>query len=274
MDSSGDMEGSSNTENVEAQEGQPESAENAEESVEQDESSDNSASDPLYIQKRLKQQKRVHDREMREMQQRMAEMQAQQQMQQQSQQSPNMEGGYYGGQDQQPQQGAGMDETIQRAVGFALQQRDLEERKAKEAEAQAELGKEYQELQRHLDTTSDKYDDFDDVVRGNHAPFTATIRDTALLLPKDGPGSAGEVLYKLGKSPEELNRISKLLPHRQAAEVVKLSHALIRGTDNKPSGQSRPLGTVKSNPATNSAGITEKTSPAQIRALMKEGKFK
>ena len=35
--------------------------------------------DPLYVQKRLKQQKRAHDREMREMQARMAEMQSQMQ---------------------------------------------------------------------------------------------------------------------------------------------------------------------------------------------------
>jgi len=34
----------------------------------------NATSDPLYVQKRLKQQKRSHDREMREMQARMAEL--------------------------------------------------------------------------------------------------------------------------------------------------------------------------------------------------------
>src|SRR2546427_7544711 len=33
----------------------------------------------------------------------------------------------------------------------------------------------YDELQKHLDKTSDKYDDFDDVVRGNNTPFTPHI---------------------------------------------------------------------------------------------------
>ena len=99
------------------------------------------------------------------------------------------------------------------------------------------------------------------------------MRDAALMLPKKGAGSAGEVLYKLGKNPEELSRISKLHPHEQAQELVAISHALISGGENKGSSQ-RPLGQIKNNPVTNSAGVTEKTSPAQIRALMKAGKFK
>lgn len=221
--------------------------------------------DPLFVQKRLKQQKRAHDREMREMQARMAELQAQV-----SPSQHNMAANQYG---YQNENSGHPDETIQKAVSFALQQRDLEERKAKDAHAQAEIAKQYQHLQKHLDQTSDKYDDFEDVVRGSDAPFTSTIRDAALLLPKKGAGSAGEVLYKLGKNPEELDRISKLLPHEQASEVIKLSHALISGGENKGSSP-RPLGTIKANPVSNSAGVTEKTSPSQIRALMKAGKFK
>jgi hypothetical protein len=222
-------------------------------------------SDPLYVQKRLKQQKRAHDREMREVQARMAELHSQLS----SQNPQRFEANPYA-ETVSPQ---GTDETISKAVSFALAQRDQEERKAKAAEQAANISNHYQNLQRHLDTVADKYDDFDDVVRGDHVPFTASMRDAALMLPKKGPGAAGEVLYKLGKNPEELSRISKLFPHEQAAELVALSHAMIAGNDGK--GQSsRPLGQVKSNPVTNSAGVTEKSSPAQIRALMKQGKFK
>lgn len=226
--------------------------------------------DPLYVQKRLKQQKRAHDRELREMHARIAELQ--------NQVSPNNQqndASAYSGNAQPQQFGQpGMDETIQKAVGFALQHRDMEERKAKEAQAQAELAKQYQSMQRHLDQTSDKYDDFDQVVRESHLPFTPTIRDAALLLGSEGAGSAGEVLYKLGKNPQELERISKLLPHQQAAEVIALGKALERGSNEKGSSQPKSLGTIKANPVVNSAGINDKTPPSAIRALMKAGKFK
>jgi hypothetical protein len=166
----------------------------------------------------------------------------------------------------------GIDEAIHKAVSFALQHKDMEERKARDAEAQHHIAKQYQELNRHLDSTADKYDDFDDVVRGD-APFTAHMRDAALMLPKKGPGSAGEVLYKLGKDPEALARIAKLHPVDQASELVALSHALISGGEHK-SQSNRPLGHIKSNPVVNSAGITDKTPISDIRTRMKSGKFK
>lgn len=234
------------------------------ETVEAAKSSGNeNTGESLAIQKRLKQQKRAHEREVRELHARIAEMQSQlQPNQEQSQQNP------YDGMGNQ----SGVDDAIHKAVSFALQHKDMEERKAKEAEAQHHIARQYQELNKHLDSTADKYDDFDDVVRGE-APFTAHMRDAALMLPKKGPGSAGEVLYKLGKNPEELSRIAKLRPIEQASELVALSHALISGGEQKGSSV-RPLGQIKSNPVVNSAGITEKTPVSDIRARMKQGKFK
>ena len=216
----------------------------------------------LAVQKRLKQMRRSHEREIRELHDRMSQMQSQSQPNQMQQQySP-----------QEAQQG-GMDDAIHKAVSYALQQRELEERKARDMQSQQHIAKQYQELNNHLDSTSDKYDDFDDVVRGDSTPFTAHMRDAALMLPKKGPGSAGEVLYKLGKNPEELSRIAKLHPMNQASELVALSHALISGGENKQS-QSRPLGQIKSNPVVNSAGVNEKTPVSDIRDRMKKGSFK
>jgi hypothetical protein len=223
-------------------------------------------SDPIYVQKRLKQQKRAHDREMREMQARMAEMQ--------SQMTPNNQS-FDANPDVQPggNQPGNMDEAIHKAVSVALQHREMEERKARDAQSQQHIAKQYQELHKHLDKTADKYDDFDDIVRSDSAPFTAHMRDAALMLPKQGPGSAGEVLYMLGKNPEDLSRIAKLHPVDQASELVKLSHALISGGEQKGTSP-RPIGQIKANPVTNSAGVTEKTPISSIRDRMKKGTFK
>jgi len=162
------------------------------------------------------------------------------------------------------------EERIHKAVGFALQARDAEERKAKEAERIHHVNQQYHELNKHLDDHSDKYEDFDDVVRGQNVPFTPHMRDAALLLPRKGPGSAAEVLYKLGKNTSELDRISKLQPIDQASEMVKLSHALNQGQENK-TVQPKPLGQIKSSPVTNSNVITDKTPVSELRARMKAG---
>jgi len=160
--------------------------------------------DPLYVQKRLKRQAREHEREMKSMQSQIAMMQSQ------LQSNPQMSA------DQSGQS----DDPIQRAVTLALQQRDLQEQKQRQAESAAHVQKNYSELNKHLDAMEDKYDDFKDTVLGNDKPFTTSMRDYALTLPKKGGGSAGEVLYHLGKNPDELKRISKL--EKEVKELKKV----------------------------------------------------
>lgn len=280
MDSDQDMSGN-DTENVDGQaleslgmSTEPANDENQEaqghESAEED--GEHSSKKRPTGWERLKKKTRQQERDIQELHARIAEMQSQlqpNQSMQQPQQSPYDSGNPM---QQQPQQGAGNMDMIQQAVSYALQQKEMEERRAKESEAQKHIVKQYQDLNKHLDTTADKYDDFDDVVRGE-APFTAAMRDIALTLPKKGAGSAGEVLYRLGKNPEELSRIAKLHPVDQAAELIALSHALISGGEQKQS-QPRPLGNIKSNPVVNSVGVTEKTSVSDIRSRMKKGTFK
>jgi hypothetical protein len=225
--------------------------------------------DPLYIQKRMKQQKRAHEREIRELHGKIAAMS--------SQNNPNQNS--YTGQptveSYVPPEGDNIAEHVHKAVSYALRHKEMEESKAKNAERMAHVQKSYQDLNKHLDNVSDKYDDFDDVVRGNDVPFTEHMRDAALFLPQKGAGSAGEVLYKLGKNSDELKRISKLHPLEQARELTALSHALANGAESKgSSSNARPLGNVKSNPVVNSNAITDKTPPSEIRARMKAGKFK
>jgi hypothetical protein len=225
------------------------------------------ANDPLYVQKRLKQQKRAHDREIRELNARIEQLQSSGS----SQQSHSDAGDPY---ESQAQPGS-VDEQIHKAVSYALGYKEREERKAKEAEAVAHVQRQYQELNKHLDNVADKYDDFDDVVRGKDTPFTPHMRDAALFLDMDSsnPGNAGEVLYKLAKNPEELSRISKLHPLDQAREMVKLSKALISGGEQKAQ-QPRPLGQIKNTPVTNSHAVTEKTPIGSLRQRMKSGNWK
>lgn len=218
---------------------------------------------PKGVQDRLWRQERKHQREMREMKARLDGLHSQLASQPNMEHSHSQMANPYDG----SHQPAGIDEQIHKAVSYALQHKEMEERKAKEAAQAHHVSKQYQELNRHLDSTADKYDDFDDVVRGE-APFTAHMRDAALMLPKKGAGSAGEVLYKLGKNPSELERISKLHPIDQASEMIKLSHALIGGDEAKISPP-RPLGQIKNNPVSNSHIISDKTPVSELRARMK-----
>lgn len=230
------------------------------------------ANDPLYVQKRLKQQKRAHDRELRALHAKIETMQQSNQPTNNQNMSQPMNP-YDPNANANANVSGNMAEHIHNAVNSVLQHKEMEERKVKEAERQAHVQKQYQDLNKHLDHVSDKYDDFDDLVRGDDAPFTNHMRDAALLLPHTGAGSAGEVLYKLGQNRPELERIKHLHPLDQARELNKLSHALASGGESK-GDHSRPLGNIKSNPVVNSHAITDKTPTSDIRARMKAGKFK
>ncbi len=225
---------------------------------------DKKSEDPLYVQKRLKQQKRAHEREVRELHARMADMQSQMNQNQQPQQQ-SMDQSMQGGSPQ------GVDEQIHKAVSYALQHKENEERKAHQAEQAMHVQKQYDGLHKHLDNMSDKYDDFDEVVRGHDVPITTAMRDASLLLPQEGPGSAGEVLYKLGKDRDALNRIKNLHPLEQARELNKLSRSLEIGGNKLMSEPPRTLGNIKSNPVSNSAAVTDKTPVSDLRKRMRAG---
>jgi len=212
---------------------------------------------------RLKQKNRALEREVRELQARTADMQSRmpEQMSQQQQMNP------YDGQGQP----SGIDEQIHKAVSYALQHKENEEAKAKMAAQAMHVQKQYEGLHDHLDRMSDKYDDFDDVVRGQDVPITPHMRDASLFLPQEGPGSAGEVLYKLAKNKPELERISRLHPLEQARELNKLSRSLEIGGNKGTAPPQRTLGNIKNNPVSNSATITDKTPPSELRRMMKAG---
>lgn len=219
---------------------------------------------PAGVKARLGRQEKRHQREMRQMREQMEQMQSML-----SAQNPNQSIN-----DPYAQQGNaldGIDPQIHKAVSYALAAQEAERRKAKEREQQALIERKYQELNDNLDKGADKYEDFDDVVRGQDMPFTPAMRDAALFLD-----NAPDVLYKLGKNKEELKRIAALHPLEQAREMVKLSHALLAGNTERPnsSNANRPIGQIKSNPVSNHGAITERTPASEIRRRMKAGQFK
>jgi predicted Zn-dependent protease len=222
--------------------------------------------DPHGIKKRLGMQAKKHQREMRAMQEQLQyvhSMLGQNQPQQQD---------HYSSPGQPNPPAMSEDERIQTAVRYALGMKDQEERKAKDAEKHAHIQKQYQRLSNEFDKASDKYEDFEDVVRGDDVPFTPHVRDAMLLID-----NAADVAYRLGKNRDELERISRLHPLDQAREVNKLSFALMNGNAGKPQNaiqKTNPMGNVKPNPAYNSNAVTDKTPPSEIRARMKSGTWK
>ncbi len=242
------------------------------ESQETHDPSDANPDDPYSVKKRLGMQAKKHQREIRELHDRIGNMQA---MMSSSQGQPNSASHQNDNPYPSPGQPipAGMNEQdrIQHAVLMTLGMKDKAERDAHAAQSQAHIQKQYKRMGDEFDRASDKYDDFDEVVRGDDVPFSPHVRD-ALLLTEN----PAEVAYKLGKNRAELERISRLHPLDQAREVNKLSFSLMGGQNGKQSSAntSTPLGSIKANPASSSNAVTDKTPPSSIRARMKAGTWK
>lgn len=234
----------------------------AESNPQEEESSEAKDELPKVAKERLGRQEKRHQKELRDLRSQIAELHnrfGSQPMSQQQQPANTY--------NPQPIEGEGIESHIHRAVNAALQAKDEQERKAKEMQSQAYVQEQYQGLQDHLDNASDKYDDFDEVVRNPKMPYTSTMRDTALLLP-----NAADVLYKIGKNQDELKRISDLHPFDQAKEMVKLSLALQQGgSDSKGANAPRQLGSIKSNPVNPSGPINENTPVGELRRKLKAG---
>jgi len=235
-----------------------------------EESNNGLGDDPHSIKKRLGMQAKKHQREMREMRDQMSQMHAM--MQGGNNANPNASSYQpepYPSPGQPNPPAMSEQDKIQYAVRHALGMREHEQRQAEEAQKQAHVHKQYKRLNDEFDKASDKYEDFDEVVRGDDVPFTEHVRDALLLV-----NNPVEVAYKLGKNPSELQRISKLHPLDQAREVNKLSFSLMGGTSGKTqSSRTTPLGNVRVNPGASQA-VTDKTPVSSIRSRMKAGDWK
>ena len=222
------------------------------------------------IQKRIHSQARKHRKETRELHDRIAHLESMRHAESANPENFAYNTNPYPSPGQPSPPGMSEEEKIHHAVRLALGMKDHEERQVKEAHKMAQVHKEYERLNDEFDNASEKYDDFDDVVRGSDVPFTKDMRDVLLLLE-----NPAEVAYKLGKNRKELERISELHPISMAREMNKLSHALMSGKDTKTSSpQKAPMGSIRTNPSNSSTSITGKTSPSVIRQRMKAGTWK
>lgn len=223
---------------------------------------------PLAAKERLGRQEKRHKKEMRALQAQIMDLQNRvpsQQPQQTSdfqQQQPPMNP-----YTQQPIQPGSVEEQIHRAVSMALQAKEQQERQAQQAQQAMEVHQELQKFNQRLDSASDKYDDFDEAVRSDDAKFTPAMRDAAMLLP-----NAEDVLYKLGKNRDELDRISKLHPLQQQKELLSLGYALHSGEMGRGNQTSQPkvMGEIKGTPVSSNA-IDGKTPVSVLRQKLKSG---
>ncbi len=246
----------------------------AEELGSSDDDQGSAAQDEGYtdsVRKRIHAQAKKHAREMRQMQEQIMQMQAQHSGNSANPQDSPYNSSPYPSPGQPNPPAMSEEDKIRKAVQFALGAKEHEEKQAKMAEHQAHVHKQYQRLNDEFDRASEKYEDFDDVVRESDAPFTDHVRDALLLVE-----NPAEVAYRLGKNRSELERISKLHPLAQAKEVIKLGTSLMSGNNGKPSSHAKanPLGSIRQNPAGASGAVTDKTPASAIRARMKAGTWK
>lgn len=95
-----------------------------------------------------------------------------------------------------------------------LKARDEESTKAKAEEADQALTKAWTSS---VEKTRAKYDDYDEKVQDE--AFNPTPAMARAMLESD---QKAEIAYYLASNPEEMDRIAKLSPLRQAAEILKL----------------------------------------------------
>jgi len=217
---------------------------------------------PKGVRERLGRQEKRHSRELRALRAEMQAINAQMN-------HPNAQPNQQGYSDAEGNYQHTNDEQIQRAVAAALQAQEAQARKQREQEQMQHVYRQYENLDNDLNKGADRYEDFDDVVRGNDSPFTSAMRDAALMIP-----NPADVLYKLGKDKDALRRISQLHPLEQAKEIVKLSHALVAGGgSNGGVKEAKTIGQIKNNPISTTS-ITDNTPASEIRRRMKSGEWK
>lgn len=217
--------------------------------------------------KRLGKRERQQRREMREMQERLDMLQSQLAATKQPEGEANSNPDSYYGNEQSPQD---IQKYVTEAVQATLRAKQEEEQRKVQQQQQDMMRKQYDGLHEHLDDVADSYEDFDEVVRSKDAPYTASMRDAALLLPRSGKGSAAEVFYKLGKNREELGRLAKLTAFEQVQEMLKLSRALEMGERVSKEASYKPIDSLKGSPNTEKR-LSEDSSMDSFKERARKG---
>lgn len=260
-DNGSESEGQNNVSHIEEQE----QIENVEASEQPSEEKQTKEEIPVWVKEKLGKEKKRHSKELRALKEQIAAMQSMLGGNQTSNDVQNTQmRDPYTGNEIKP---GSVQEEVYKALQSALLANKQQEAKQKELEKLAVVKQSYNRLQEEMENASEVYEDFDDIVRDDNAPFTPAMRDTAALL-----SNPVDVLYKLGKNRNELNRIASLHPIQQAQEMIRLSFDLM-GQKKNTSSAPKPITPLKNNPAISStARITEKSSVSEIRKYLKSRK--
>lgn len=94
-----------------------------------------------------------------------------------------------------------------------------------------------------------KYPDFDEVVGAEHVPITPFMANAVLTI--DDEAKQADVAYHLATHLKEAQRISRLAPEKQIAEVVRLEMKLSTKPVKKVSTAPKPMTPVKGSATSN-----------------------
>ncbi len=121
-------------------------------------------------------------------------------------------------------------------------ERVLDENSRKQSESQSRQAeqKSREAWEKQLETARDEIEDFDDVIKESETTYTQAMG--AAILESD---VGARLSYYLAQHPEEAERIAKLKPSRQAAEIVNLE-AKVAKPAKAPSKAPAPIEPVGS----------------------------
>lgn len=141
-----------------------------------------------------------------------------------------------------------IDGMIEKRVSDYISQHQQEqERKAQEAQQQAEMNRLFSEMNSKVEAAKDRYPDYEDQLANLNGVFSNKLE---LLHYVNSVDNSGDVLYELAKNPMKLVAIedlAKMSPHLGMSEIRKLSDSIKKNETAKKTFQSaEPLSQLKS----------------------------
>lgn len=107
-------------------------------------------------------------------------------------------------------------DEVERKVNEVLAKKAQEEQ---QKQIQMQIAHKKAEFIKELHDASDRYEDFEEVIKDDELPFTQTMADAIQYLPKEN-NYRTDFLYSLAKNKEEVKRISKLPPDEQVRALI------------------------------------------------------
>lgn len=250
---------------------EPESIDSTHESVTQDSAATQEGELPEFAKRRLGKQQKKHDREVAAMQQEMEMMRSHVAGVQQAPAQPQDPSKVF-----DPYTGQQVDvNSVQGQTIVTLnQQRQAEQmynQQAQQSQKADAFNRQKQEIfnrfEDSLDDASEKYADFDDVVRSSSVPFTQDMAEIMAISP-----NPGDFAYYLGSNPKEVQRLAKLPSLQMLKEMNK--HMVSMANKNVMSKAPEPVKGVEpslSKPGSSFKNLTYEQMKAAKREQSRRG---